>query len=173
MSCSTIKRISWALIGSLVALTGSTAFAQDTVVLSKVLQVCIRGVVGLTADPKQGIDAVEGQIAGRGGVIAFMISSNPNLPSAMKIKRGKNGYILPPLSDDISFIAESAGPLGLGSTGRPIGYGTERLYAFNKGALATPIGPIQDRIFVQLWSDGHHKNDSLVKTVGDALFRCH
>lgn len=56
--------------------------------------------------------------------------------------------------------------------GRPIGYGTERLYAFNKGALSTPIGSIQDQIFVQLWSDSHHRNVELLKKVGNSLYRC-
>lgn len=35
------------------------------------------------------------------------------------------------------------------------------------------MGPIQDQIFVQLWSDGRPRNIGLVKRVGDALTRCH
>lgn len=160
------------LINVLLLLISGNVLAQKAIVLSKVFQVCAKHQPGLTVDAKQGIDAVEGRVYDGSGAFDFMISTNPNLPAAMNITRGRNGYILPELSSEIKFIAESTGPLGLGSTGRPIGYGTERLYAFNGGTFKTPIGPVQRKIFVQLWSDEHYRNVVLLQTVGDSLYRC-
>jgi hypothetical protein len=172
MSPYITKSVIRPLIGVVLVLIASGAFAQDKLVLSKVFQVCARHTSGLTIDSRQGIDAVEGRIASNGASIEFMISANPNLPAAMNIKQDKNGYVLPTLSADVAFIAESTGALGLGATGRPAGYGTERLYAFSKGTLDTPVGPIQHRIFVQLWSDKNRRNVELLKRVGGSLYRC-
>jgi hypothetical protein len=172
MSPSITKIVFKSLTSVVLVLTASGAFAGEKIVLSKVFQVCARSISGLTVDSKQGIDAVEGQAMGNGAIIEFMISTNPNLPAGMNIKQDKNGYILPKLSADVAFIAESTGPLGLGATGHPTGYGTERLYAFSNGVLDTPIGPIQRRIFVQLWSDKRRRNVELLKKVGDSLYRC-
>ena len=155
-----------------MTLASTSAMAHDAIVLSKGFQVCIRGIAGLTFEPKQGIDAVEGQIAGNGGIIEFMVSRHPNLPAAMNIKPDKTSVISRQLTSDLQLIAVSTGPLQMGVAGRPIVHGMERLYALNKGTVATPVGPIQDQVFVQLWSDGHRQNDRLVKTVGDGLCHC-
>ncbi|WP_430389349.1 hypothetical protein [Dyella sp. 20L07] len=172
MSSSITERIVRLLACAVVLLVASGAYAQDTITLSKVLQVCVRSASGLTAHPKQGIDAVEGKIVGGGGTVDFLISTNPNLPAGMNIKKGRGGLVLPELSGEATFIAESTGPLGLGATGQPIGYGTERLYAFTKEMMETPIGPRPHRIFIQLWSDSHRRNTDLLKKVGDSLYRC-
>lgn len=153
-------------------LAASGACAHDTIVLSEVFQVCARNTSGLTVDSKQGIDAVEGRIAGGGEVVDFMISTNPNLPAGMHIEKSKGGWVLPPLSDEIVFIAESTGALGIGATGQSIGYGTEHLYAFVKEIKETPLGPRPRRIFVQIWSGNRRQNIDLLRKAGGALYRC-
>lgn len=172
MSSSISDRLLRLLIGCMITVATGSASAQGTVVLSKVFQVCVKGFSGLTADSKQGIDAVEGRFAGNGGAVDFMISSNPNLPAAMNLRPDKTSVISRQLPSDLQFVAESVGPLQMGATGSPIGYGTERLYAFSKGILSTPVGDIQDQIFVQLWSDGHPRNVELLKKVGGSIHRC-
>ena len=173
MYFSVIKRFLSPFVALGIGLTSNAALARDAIVLSKVLQVCVRGVPGVKVAPKQGIDAVEGKVASKGGFIDFMISSNPNLPAGMNIKPDKSSVISRQLTSDLQLIAKSTGTLQMGMEGHPIGHGTERLYAFDKGDLSTPVGPIQDQVFVQLWSDGNRRNDRLVKTVGDGLYRCH
>lgn len=172
MSSSITNGIARRLVCAVALLAASGAYAQDTITLSKVLQVCVQSASGLTAHPRQGIDAVEGKIVGGGGIIDFMISTNPNLPAGMNIKKDRSGLVLPELSGETTFIAESIGPLGLGATGQPIGYGTERLYAFTKEMIEAPVGPKPHRIFIQLWSDSHRRNTDLLKKVGDSLYRC-
>jgi len=127
---------------------------------------------GVVVSPHIGIDAVEGRISGHDGIIDFMISRHPNLPDAMNLRPDKTSVISRQLSDDLRFIAESDGSLGMGARG-PLPVGAERLYAFNRGTIDTPAGPIQDQIFVQLWSNHHERNVHLLKKVGDTLYRCH
>lgn len=164
MCISIIKRCLFPFVVLGAALASTAALAHDAVVLSEGFQVCIRGVAGLTFESKEGIDAVEGRIRAKKETIEFMVSRNPAIPPAMKLKPDKVSLIARQLSGDMAFIAESIGPHDVG---------TERLYAFSMRNETTPVGPIQDQIFVQLWSDGHRQNNRLVKTVGDALYRCH
>jgi hypothetical protein len=152
------------LLVFVMILTSTSAFAHDAYVVSKGFEVCINGVGGLTLEPKKGIDAVEGKIKTSKAFLSFMVSRNPTLPAPMHLKSDDSSLIARRLMRDMTFIAESAGPHDTG---------IERLYAFSKRNVTTPMGSIQDQIFVQLWSDGQRRNDVFVKGVGDALIRCH
>lgn len=87
----------------------------------------------------------------------------------MKVARDRNGYVLPKLSRDVAFMAESKGPFGLGATVRPGDQGAELLYGFVMRIVDFPDGPVRDTVFIQLWSDDQQKNVDLLKRVGDGL----
>jgi hypothetical protein len=161
------------LLGVVALLPANRGRANDVDVHSLGAQVCVNAVSGLTVDTRTGIDAVEGSIRTRSAHIDFMISRNPSLPADMHIQRGKNGYVLPNISNDIALMGESVGPFENGPTGRPIGYGTERLYAFVMRTLSFPDGPVSDKVYIQLWANNHQQNVALLKKVGEALQRCH
>lgn len=145
--------------------------ATELVLLSRVFGVCISPAAGLQVNTRQGIDAVEGTVSGHSAVVEFMLGTSPNLPTAMKVAKTRNGYVLPPLSNDLTLIAESTGALGLGSNGEPTGYGVEQLYAFN-AERATPEGPYRYVAFLQIWSSEAAKNVALLKEIGSHLHRC-
>lgn len=96
-----------------------------------------------------------------------MISRNPHLPESME--RGARGGAL---AQDLRLLTESDGPLQIDAYGKPIGYGVERLYGLSYGNMDTPIGPVQTKIFVQLWTKDQGQNVRLLKKVADALSRC-
>lgn len=172
MSSPIIKQMARMSAGLMGVLATHSALAGGNDVLRLGAQVCVEGVPGLTDDAKMGIDAVEGWIRSKTGRVDFMISRNPNIPAAMNIARDRSGYVLPKLSGDVTFVAESKGALGIGATGQPIGHGTERLYAFVMRTVDFPDGPVRDTVFIQLWSNDHQKNVELLKKVGDGLRRC-
>ena len=149
------------------AIASLVASAAEPVPISKYFPVCTRPISGVTYVVHVGIDAAEGQFVGQGGVVDYMISHNPNLPASMG-----RGVREKRLTEDLQLLAESDGPLQMGIYGKPIGYGFERLYALSKRDFDTPKGPIQSKIFVQLWAEGHGQNVRLLKKVADALSRC-
>lgn len=173
MSCSTLKQLVLIMLSLAIALTAWASPARSPLILSRIFQVCVHQLPGVTATTRIGIDAIDGKIIGQGGHIQFYIGGYPRLPEAMHIKQQKGGYILPPLTADPLFIAASFGPFPLGALRQSTGYGPARLYAFKKGMVDTPAGPLEDRVYVQLWSYGANgRNEHLLKTVGDALYRC-
>jgi hypothetical protein len=153
------------------ALGSRQLWAAESVPLSGMFGVCISPAAGLHVNAMQGIDAIEGTVSGRSAVVEFMLGTSPNLPAAMKVTKTRNGYVLPPLSEDLTLIAESSGALGPGSNGKPTGYGVERLYAFNAERM-TPEGPYRYVAFLQIWSSKAARNVALLKEVGDHLHRC-
>lgn len=158
---------------SLMLLGWSAPASARSDAISEYFPVCMKPLPGVTIGSHVGIDAAEGKIAGQGGVVDFMISHNPGLPAAMKAKFGGKGPESQRLKEGLELIAESEGPLQIDSYGKPIGYGTERLYGLSKGDLDTPRGPIQEKIYIQLWVDRHEQNVRLLRMVGNALYRCH
>jgi len=143
------------------------ASAAVPVPISKYFPVCITPISGVIHDVHIGIDAAEGQFLGHGGAVDYMINHNPHLPESMG--RGvRDGE----LTEDLRLLAESDGPLQIDVYRKPIGYGVERLYGLSYGNMDTPIGPVQTKIFVQLWAKGHGQNVRLLKKVADALSRC-
>ena len=172
MSFNIIKLSAIIVAGVIAVFSVEEVFAADDLILSGDFQICIARSHGLVVTPRRGIDAIDGKISGMGGKIDFMISGNPNLPSAMGLKPDKFSNISRHLSTNLRFIAESIGPLHMGINGHPIGYGVERLYAFNMEIIDTPTGPLQDQIFVQLWSDNDRRNVQLLRRVGESLYRC-
>ena len=151
-------------LGAFALLAATSATARDIAVVSSVFQVCAVGIPGLSVKAVRGIDAVEGRITANGGAVDFMIGYNPNLPASMPVTRTKDGLQLPKLSDAIAFVAES--------NGLPSGYGMERLYAYRAGVIETRAEPVDEVVFIQLWSDVRRRNMDLLRRVGQSLKRC-
>jgi hypothetical protein len=171
MSSSAIKLL--LTVGLLMASASIPVIADESLVLDQGFQVCMRNVPGLTINSRFGIDAINGEMILYNARISFMVSRHPNLPAAMNLKPNKESVIGRDLSERMALVAESSGPLQMGARGQPIGSGAERLYAFNRATLMSPDGPPQqDQVFVQLWSDEHQQDVSLLKKVGGALYRC-
>ena len=159
-------------LGAFAFLAATSATARDIAVVSRIFQVCAVGIPGLSVKAVRGIDAVEGRITANGSAVGFMIGYNPNLPANMPVTRTKDGLQLPKLSDAITFVAESNGPLGVGANGLPSGYGMERLYAYRAGVIETRAEPVDEVVFIQLWSDVRRRNMDLLRRVGQSLKRC-
>jgi hypothetical protein len=164
---SAIARGLLGLMLAFVTATASAASAAEPARITKYFPVCVRPIPGVTHIVRVGIDAAEGQFLGQGGAVDYMIGYNPSLPASMGrgVREGR-------LTESLQLLAESDGPLQKDAYGKPIGYGVERLYGLSNGDVDTPKGPIQEKIFVQLWADGHGQNVRLLKKVGDALSRC-
>lgn len=161
------KQIWMAILAFMIAMMSWIASAAEPAPISKYFPVCMKPIPGVTYTVHVGIDAAEGQFVGQGGVANYMIGHNPSLPASMghDVREGR-------LTDNLQLLAESDGPLQMGAYGKPIGHGTDRLYGLSNGVRDTPIGPIQEKIFVQLWADHRGQNMRLLKKVGDALYRC-
>lgn len=165
---SVVTRRFLGLILAFIATTASWgASAAEPVPISRYFPVCMTSISGVTYVVHVGIDAAEGQFLGHGGVVDYMVSHNPHLPESMgrDVRQWR-------LTADLQLLAESDGPLQIDIYGKPIGYGVERLYGLAYENRDTPIGPVQTKIYVQLWTKDHGQNVRLLKKVADALSRC-
>jgi hypothetical protein len=145
--------------------------ASDSVPESGIYGVCASHASGLSVSAKYGIDGVDGTVTAGAAAANFSFGTSPNLPEAMGVKKGKYGYVLPPISDDLTFIAESRGALEVGYKGAPIGYGVERLYAFN-ALQVTPNGPVKHVVYLQIRAEEREKDIELLKRFAANLYRC-
>jgi hypothetical protein len=160
-----------ASLALLVAAQGNLA-PRGEVSISESFHVCIGASPGLRAVSRIGIDAVEGEVRGaKGASFHFMFSSNPNLPDGMNIVQGRNGYVIPPLSYDLTFIAESNGSLGIGSQGTSIGDGYEKLYAFLVD-MQVPGATVKRKVFLQMWSSEDKRDVDFLKRSSASIRRC-
>lgn len=167
MATVVTKQLIWRTLAFVAATASRVAFAAEPAPISKYFPVCMKPISGVTYVVHVGIDAAEGQFLGYGGVVDYMIGHNPHLPESMG-RDVRQAH----LTADLQLLAESDGPLQIDIYGKPIGFGVERLYGFAYENTDTPIGPVQTKIFVQLWTKGHGKNERLLEKVAGALSRC-